>query len=125
MGDDLKKVMSEVISEDQLQSSCFLWVHNNYPQLRGLLFHVPNGGNRNPREGNKLKAMGTIPGIPDLILIHPLTAFELKTSTGILSTDQKKIHAKWRDKGIDVHVIRSLDEFQRIVKSIINGSNAH
>jgi hypothetical protein len=39
-------------------------------QSRGLLTfcHVPNGGWRRPAEAAVLKAMGTTPGVPDLLL---------------------------------------------------------
>ena len=38
-------------------------------QSRGLLTfcHVPNGGWRNPVEAAALKALGTTPGVPDLL----------------------------------------------------------
>lgn len=107
------------MSEDQLQASIFQHFHNTYPEHRGLLFHPANGGLRNIREAAKLKAIGVVKGIPDLILIHPLTAFELKTSTGVLSPEQKKIHAKWKALGIEVHEIRTLEEFKKILTQLL------
>lgn len=32
------------------------------------VFHIPNGGYRNPREAAKLKAQGVKPGVPDLCI---------------------------------------------------------
>ena len=55
-------------SESRIQSQCFTWFWNKYPQYRGLLFHIPNGGKRTKVEAARLKAMGVVPGVPDLFL---------------------------------------------------------
>ena len=34
-------------------------------------FHCPNGEYRSPRTAGRLKAMGVLPGIPDLVLMPP------------------------------------------------------
>jgi hypothetical protein len=57
-------------SEDRIQQECYRWFHNTYPELRGLLFHVPNGGKRDGREAKKLKTMGVVPGVADLIFLY-------------------------------------------------------
>jgi hypothetical protein len=36
-----------------------------------LFFHCPNGEWRSPRAAAKLKAMGVLPGVPDLVLLPP------------------------------------------------------
>ena len=41
-----------------------------WPALQWL-FHVPNGGKRNPREAARLKAMGVLAGVSDLFLAWP------------------------------------------------------
>ena len=107
-------------SEDRLQSDCFLWFHNSYPSLRGLLFHVPNGGSRDAREGNKFKAMGVTPGIPDLILLLPggggrIVGIEFKTETGALSPVQKTLHTTWRGVGCNVEVVRGVEVFKELI----------
>lgn len=107
------------MSEATLQAACFQYAHNTFPQLRGLLFSVPNGGTRNKIEAMTLKATGTISGIPDMILIHPLTAFEFKSETGRLSPNQEKIIELWRSKGIPVHIIKSFDQFESAIKALI------
>jgi hypothetical protein len=107
------------MTETQLQARCFQWAHNTYPQIRGCLFSVPNGGTRHAREALTLKATGLTPGIPDLLLVWPILAgFELKTDTGTLSPEQKRIHEIWRAKGIEVHVVRTFDDFQRIISGL-------
>ena len=50
--------------EDTLQIQCVEWFREAFPGV--LIYHVPNGGKRNPREAAKLKSMGVVPGIPDL-----------------------------------------------------------
>lgn len=114
------------ISEQALQASCYQWAYNTYPQLRGLLFSVPNGGTRNMREAQVLKATGLTPGIPDMILLYPnstdggngIHAFEFKSATGRLSEAQVKIHARWQAEGINVYVITDEEEFKRIIKNL-------
>lgn len=102
------------MTETQLQAKCFQWAHNTFPQIRGLLFAVPNGGTRNKIEAMTLKATGTTAGIPDMILIHPLTAFEFKSDKGKLSPNQMKIIDMWRSKGIEVHIIKTVEQFKDI-----------
>jgi hypothetical protein len=69
-----------------------------YPEL-GLLYHCPNGGFRNAREGARLKAQGVLAGIPDYHL--PIARqdwhsayFELKAGKGKPTEAQLDISAK-------------------------------
>lgn len=70
---------------------------------------------------SKRKAGGIVPGIPDMILIRSGRAFgfELKTDTGVVSPEQKKVHQVWAEDGTPVWVIRSLEEFKEVVKELI------
>lgn len=57
----------------------------NYLDAKGYLWcHVPNGGNRNPITGKKLKMQGVKPGVPDCLIFTPKggIAIELKRSNG-------------------------------------------
>jgi len=108
------------MTEDQLQAKCYQWAYNTYPQLRGLLFSVPNGGTRNKIEAMKLKATGLTPGIPDMLLIHPVfAAFELKSEIGVLSPAQKKIHEIWANAGIEIYIIKDFDYFVAVINKIV------
>lgn len=109
------------MSEDQLQAIIYQWFHNNFPNLRGLLFAVPNGGWRNPREAQKLKATGTVAGVADLLFIYRgrIYCFELKTPTGT----QQKVQKQWQliveNQGVDYFVVRSLEQFQNMLQNIL------
>lgn len=106
-------------SEDQLQAICYQWLHNTYPQFRGFFFAVPNGGFRDIREAQKLKATGTVPGIPDCILVWPvLIGFEFKKENGVLSEAQRKIHTLWASKMIVVHIIKDFSNFKLVIESL-------
>ncbi len=109
------------MSEIQLQSQCFQWLWNFYPQTRRKFFHVPNGGSRNAVEGMQLKASGVVAGIPDCVLIHRGNAygFEMKTQSGMVSPEQQKVHKVWQEDGTPVYIIRSLEEFQSEIFTII------
>lgn len=110
------------MSEDQIQAHCYQYFHNTYPNQRGLLFSVPNGGFRNKIEAMKLKATGLVPGIPDIIYLYKSIPFgiEMKTETGITSSEQKNIHAVWKANGIKVYICRSLEQFKEIIDEIHN-----
>lgn len=109
------------MSEIQLQTSCFTWLWNNYPQTRRLFFHVPNGGNRNAIEGMQLKASGVVAGIPDCILVHQgrCFGFEFKTINGKVSSVQEKVHKVWQEDGTPVYIIRTIEEFKLNISAVI------
>jgi len=80
------------------QKAVFQWAklrENEHPELKGL-FHCPNGGARDEKTGALMKAIGTKPGVCDLLLLvsrgtyHGL-AIELKRQKGgTLTQNQKK-----------------------------------
>ena len=108
------------MTEAQIQAEFYRKAYNTYPQIRGFLFSVPNGGHRDIREAQVLKSTGTVPGIPDMLLVWPtFVAFEFKTATGIISAVQENIHRKWREAGITVHLCRSADEGLAILRSVL------
>ena len=59
--------------EAQEQKTLFEWAGyaiGKYPELR-LLYHIPNGGSRNPIEAHNLKLQGVKAGVPDICLPIP------------------------------------------------------
>jgi hypothetical protein len=109
------------MTEDQLQAKCWQWLWNTYPQLRGLCWHVPNGGARVLIEAVKFKAMGVLAGVADLHLFFKgeLWLFELKVGNNSLSQQQ----AQWRDKmvkeGAKWFEVRTFEQFKMIVNMIV------
>ena len=84
-----------------------------------MVFHCPNGGLRSKSEAAKLERMGVTAGVPDLICWlrgGTMVAFEVKTSKGRLSPDQKVIHAWMRASGYRVAVVRSIDDTREALK---------
>lgn len=69
-----KKVKAaSVLSEASEQALVFQWaewMRQKYPEL-WMLYHVPNGGSRNPIEAVHLKAQGVKSGVPDICLPVP------------------------------------------------------
>lgn len=90
--------------EDLLHIGIAFILRREFPGLFWL--HCPNGGKRSKREASKLKAMGVVPGTPDLLfwwgvpqhfsgsVLLNAGAIELKSATGRLSPEQKA----WRDR---------------------------
>lgn len=109
------------MSEDALQQMCYMWFHNTYPHLRGLLFHVPNGGSRNPREGMKFKQIGVVAGVSDLLFLFNGKCFclELKTEKGRQSAKQLNWQKLVEKNNFTYFVVRDLLTFQSTVKNII------
>jgi hypothetical protein len=90
-------------------------------QARGLLAfcHVPNGGWRKPTEAGRLKAMGTTPGVPDLLLWAAdgrSFGIELKAGAGKLSPAQAAWHDTVSSLGHRVYVCRSVDDVERCLR---------
>jgi len=72
------------------------------PVLRKFLFHIPNGGNRNPREAARLKRMGVRPGVSDYCLPIPRGIYhglfvELKPKVRGYYPYISKSQRDWRD----------------------------
>ena len=111
-----------VLSEDRLQQECFIWFSNDYKMYRGLLFHVPNGGFRLSREAAKLKTMGVVSGVSDLIFLWKgrVYFFELKTKIGKQSKDQIRWESLVKNEGFNYFLIRTFEEFKKEILHLIN-----
>jgi hypothetical protein len=111
-------------SEAHLQSHCYQWAHNTFPDTRGLLFAVPNGGTRNKIEASQLKATGVVSGVADMLFIwsRKVYAFEFKFGNGKQSPAQKEWEAKVVQQGFDYFLVNDADAFKEIFKTIVNGN---
>ena len=94
-------------SEHQHQVEYFNWLHflsGLDDDITALIYAVPNGGYRRPKEAIRLKAEGVKPGIPDINIDVPRLGFhgariEMKNQLGTVSEAQKNIHHLLRQQG--------------------------
>lgn len=109
-------------AEDDLQSKCFQWAWNNYPEERQMLFHV-NNKSKNAIEGNQMKAKGVVAGISDMVLIRDkgrVVWMEFKTLTGKQRDKQKRFEDKVKSRGHIYIVIRTFEEFKQAFLYYLN-----
>ena len=132
--------------EHNIQAACVRWFNLQWPQYRGLLFAIPNGGARSKATAGKLKAEGVVAGVSDLILLVPKNTnpsveeygtvtleidgqipeiwyhglcIEMKTAKGRQSPEQKEWQKKVEEFGYKYEVCRSLDEFMAVVNGYL------
>ena len=105
--------------EHQIQVNCV-----NYFRLRwrnSLIFAIPNGGARDIRVAQKLKAEGVLAGVPDLCVPIPKNGYnglyiEMKAGKkGVVSDKQKDIMERLTENGYLCKVCRCFDDFQKVV----------
>ena len=111
------------MTELKIQSECFIWHNRTYPNKRGLLFSVPNGGKRHGAEAKNLKYSGVISGVSDMLLFEAGKCYclEFKDEKGRQSENQKKWQENVVREGFDYYVVRSLGQFKEIVRGIYGG----
>ena len=123
--------------EHNIQAACVRWFGYAHPELRGLLFSVPNGGARSKATAGRLKAEGVVAGVSDLILLVPCCrakitennaaeieirhalCIEMKKIGGYQSPEQKDWQKKVEEHGYKYAVCRSLDEFIDTVEAYL------
>ena len=106
--------------ESRIQISCVQWFRLQYPSYSKLLFHVPNGGQRNKITAAILKREGVVAGVADLILLVPNESHhglcvEMKTPKGRQTDNQKEWEALVLDQGYVYRIARNLHDFMDIV----------
>lgn len=78
---------------------------------RPVIFHIPMGGSRDPKEASNLRTQGALAGVPDLCLVMPCGEaiwIELKAEAGVLSPTQIALHRHFASLGHEVIVARSV-----------------
>lgn len=111
--------------EHRIQCACVRWFNLQYPEYRGLLHSVPNGGARSKATAGKLKAEGVVAGVSDLELkiarhgYHGL-CIEMKTPEGRQSPEQKQWQKKVETMRYKYVICRSLDDFIREVSEYLS-----
>ena len=106
-------------TEHEIQVNCVDYFRLRYP--KGLIYAIPNGGQRNIIVAKKLKAEGALSGVPDLHIAIAKKGFhgfyiEIKNGkAGRLSENQKTTMEKLQNEGYKCEVCRSFDEFRNVV----------
>ena len=68
-----------MVSEDQEQIYLVQWWRRSRPER---ILAVPNGGHRHPAVAAKMKATGTVAGVPDLFVPELTLWIEMKRAKG-------------------------------------------
>ena len=120
--------------EHNIQCACVRWFNFQWPEYRGLLFAIPNGGARSKATAGKLKAEGVVAGVADLILLVPKCVkakdewwyntihglcIEMKTAKGRQSPEQKGWQEMVEAHGYKYAVCHSLDEFMNTINNYL------
>lgn len=105
-------------NESTLQVHCVTWFNLAFPEFRGLLFSVPNGGQRNVATARVMKMEGVVAGVADLLFLVPASGFhglciEMKYGNGRQSELQKEWQSKVEAYGYKYVVCRTVEDFQR------------
>ena len=108
-----------------MQKACVAWFDHTHKGLSLYLHHSPNGGFRWRDEAAKFKAMGVRAGFPDLVLLVPkgkcpFLAIELKYGRNGQSPRQKAYQKALEAIGARYVVVRSLEEFRRVIEEYLN-----
>ncbi len=111
--------------EHKIQASCIRWFRLQYPQLRNILFAVPNAARRSARNGAYMKEEGMLSGVADLVLLksnrfYGALCIEMKKPGEYQRTAQKEWQKECEAAGNKYVVVRSLDEFIKVVTDYLN-----
>lgn len=104
--------------EHKEQSAVVSWFRLQYPQYKGCLFAIPNGGDRHPLVAAKLKAEGTLAGVSDLFLMVPRPGccgmfIEMKAVGGRLQANQREFQELARRMGYKAVTCYGFDEARK------------
>jgi hypothetical protein len=114
-------------AHDKLQSDCFLWFWNTFPEHRYLM-HANIGnlttqisGTAGAIKMGQLKSIGLVKGILDLEFYYKgvLYVFDIKVGSDKLSKEQLSFIAKVEEHGGVALEVRSLEEFQNFIKKVL------
>jgi hypothetical protein len=94
-------------------------------QVHKIFFHsVPNelagGGGKNVViRMSQFKAVGLRPGVADLVVWFPsgIAYVEVKTPIGKLSDSQVRFKRRCREYGVPYHVVRSVEDVEKLIES--------
>lgn len=127
-------------AESQIQQACVFWFRRQYPKLALNLFAVPNGGSRSAVEAQIMKGEGVTAGVADVLLLVPSGRYhglciefkrqaykavdgKLKLAKTYQRSDQKIWQAAVESVGYKYVVVRSLEEFIKLINNYFNDIN--
>ena len=143
------------MKESRLSQDCYVWFHNNYPELRGCYcLNLNNTGihisinqlkkqfplipewslrqivkfieNLNRRQAGVNKSSGLQGGRSDAVLYYKggshMIEFK-KPGVGRHSKAQKQWAGLMRKNGLKYHTIDNIEDFETLIKSIIDDNN--
>lgn len=125
-------IKPRIPSEHEEQTGLILWARANLPsELRHLLFAIPNGGLRTPRNAHTLKAEGVVSGIPDLFFAHPIGFFhglfiEMKRGRpgqSKISTEQAEMIIRLKKQGYACKICYGCIEAIEALKDYLASKN--
>lgn len=107
--------------EAKLQASCVMWLWNTYPETRGNFVLIDNNATSMIATMQK-RSMGLITGAADTFFFwnKKLYFIEFKTLVGKQSEAQIKFEHIANVHSEGYFIIRTLDNFCNLIKSILN-----
>lgn len=103
------------MSEQQKHIAIVSYLRSVLP-TDAIIHHSRNEGNRGGKkglvDGKRGKAMGVLPGFPDILFYLDMTGYciEVKDEGAYLSPIQKDVHRRLEAQGIRCAVCRSIDD---------------
>lgn len=107
------------ISEDTIHISIIAYLGYALPRS-AIFWHTPNTfPSAKPQYHAKLKRMGRLAGVPDILVLHAGRIFglEVKATTGRLSESQKAFRPTFENAGGSYHIVRSIDDVKAVLDS--------
>lgn len=106
--------------EDEVQAAIVQALRIAFPKC--IVAHFANGEKRDFGTAMKLKGMGVVAGMPDLIVVLPegkVAWIEVKTTGGRLSAAQSDVIRVMTDLGHPVCVAREISDAVRFVRGLM------
>tara|TARA_R100000951_G_C2643774_1_gene181823 strand:- start:1000 stop:1338 length:339 start_codon:yes stop_codon:yes gene_type:complete len=100
------------MKEDAIHAAIVQYLQLVLPK-EALFWHTPNTfSSARPAFHAKLKRMGRLAGIPDLLVLHGgnLIGLEVKAAKGKQSPEQRYIEGAFVEAGATYYVVRSIDD---------------
>lgn len=117
--------------ESELQRRCVTRFRLEHPELKLLLFAVPNGGHRSAAEAVIMQAEGVTPGVSDLLLLVPRGDYhglciemKIESKKSGQTEDQVKWQKAVESQGFKYIVARTDDSFCNGVNEYLKGEES-